>query len=125
LTHRPGHEDTHVASHLSLPTSAHDMERLEAVELNPSQACIEAGADVVMAAHVHFPAIEPEKDKPATLSKQVLTHLLRDKLGFDGVVTTDCMEMDAIGRTIGREQGAVEALKADSDLIMVSHRLEN
>src|SRR5690625_2670550 len=124
LKHFPGHGDTHVDSHLSLPTIAHDMDRLEAVELKPFQLCIEAGADVVMAAHVHFPAIEPEKDKPATLSKQVLTHLLREKLGFDGVVTTDCMEMDAIGRTIGTEQGAVEAFKAGSDLIMVSHTME-
>src|SRR5699024_10697069 len=124
MKHFPMNGDTQVDSCLGITTIASDMDRLEAVELKPFQACIEAGADVVMTAHVHFPAIEPEKDKPATLSKQVLTHLLRDKLGFDGVVTTDCLEMDAIGRTIGTEQGAVEAFKAGSDLIMVSHTME-
>lgn len=124
LKHFPGHGDTHVDSHLALPMIEHDLERLEEIELKPFRTCIDKGADVVMAAHVHFPAIEPEKDRPATLSKYVLTDLLRGKLQFDGAITTDCMEMDAIANTIGTEQGAVEAFKAGSDFIMVSHTHE-
>lgn len=124
LKHFPGHGDTNVDSHLDLPTIAHGLDRLEQVELKPFKACIDTGADVVMTAHIHFPAIEPEKNKPATLSKNVLTHLLREKLGFTGVVTTDCMEMDAIADTIGTKQGAVAAFKAGSDFIMVSHTRE-
>src|SRR5690625_914125 len=124
IKHFPGHADTNVDSHLNLPTIAHALDRLEQVEIKPFKACIDTGADVVMAAHIHFPAIEPEKNKPATLSKNVLTHLLREKLGFTGVVTTDCMEMDAIANTIGTEQGVVEAFKAGSDFLMVSHTRE-
>lgn len=124
IKHFPGHGDTNVDSHLDIPTIAHDMERLEQVELKPFKTCIDAGAEVVLAAHVHFPAIEPAKNKPATLSKNVLTHLLREKLGFKGVVTTDCMEMDAIAETTGTEQGVVEAFKAGSDFLMVSHTIE-
>ena len=69
-----------------------------------------------------FPAIETTENVPATLSKKVITGLLREKLGFDGVVTTDCMEMNAISETIGTPQGGVEAIKAGVDLIMVSHQ---
>lgn len=124
LKHFPGHGDTNVDSHLDLPMIAHDLKRLKQVELKPFKACIEEGADVVMTAHVHFPAIESEKNRPATLSKNVLTHLLREKLNYNGVITTDCMEMDAIADTVGTEQGAVEAIKAGADFIMVSHTME-
>ena len=121
LKHFPGHGDTHVDSHLDLPVISHSIERLEKVELKPFVDCINQGADTVMTAHVYFPAIESEKNVPATLSKKVITGLLREKLGFDGVVTTDCMEMNAISETIGTARGGVEALKAGVDLIMVSH----
>ncbi len=80
LKHFPGHGDTNVDSHLDLPVISHEMERLENIELVPFKACIEAGADSVMAAHVYFPAIEPEEDIPATLSKRVYVDLLRKSL---------------------------------------------
>lgn len=124
LKHFPGHGDTHVDSHLDLPVINHDIDRLEKMEFIPFQQCIDAGADVIMAAHIYFPALEKEKGIPATLSKNVLTHLLREKLGFNGVITTDCMEMNAISKTIGTEKGAVAALKAGADLVMVSHTYE-
>lgn len=124
LKHFPGHGDTNVDSHKDLPTISHDMERLEQVELAPFKECIEAGADTVMTAHVYFPAIETDEGVPATLSKKVITGLLREKLGFNGVVTTDCMEMNAISQTIGTPRGGVEAVKAGVDMIMVSHRYE-
>lgn len=121
LKHFPGHGDTAVDSHLDLPTIAHSMERLEKVELVPFKKGIEQGADTIMSAHVYFPAIEPQENVPGTLSRSVITGLLREKLGFDGVVTTDCMEMNAIADTIGTAQGGVEAIKAGIDLVMVSH----
>ncbi|MUK89010.1 beta-N-acetylhexosaminidase [Ornithinibacillus sp. L9] len=121
LKHFPGHGDTSVDSHLDLPTISHDLERLENIELKPFMECMEQGADTIMSAHVYFPAIEERENVPATLSKKVITDLLRTKLGFNGVVTTDCMEMNAISETIGTAEGAVEAIKAGVDLIMVSH----
>ncbi|MEH7179132.1 beta-N-acetylhexosaminidase [Neobacillus vireti] len=121
LKHFPGHGDTNVDSHLDLPVIAHDMERLEEIELKPFVESIQEGADTVMSAHVYFPAIEDQQGVPATLSKKVITGLLRNKLQFNGVVTTDCMEMNAIANTIGTARGGVEAIKAGVDLIMVSH----
>lgn len=121
LKHFPGHGDTNVDSHLDLPVISHNLERLEQIELKPFMESIKAGADTVMSAHVYFPAIENTPGVPATLSRKVITGLLREKLGFDGVVTTDCMEMNAIANTIGTAKGGVEAIKAGVDLIMVSH----
>ena len=121
LKHFPGHGDTDVDSHLDLPTISHDLERLERIELVPFRKLIDEGADTIMTAHVYFPTIERNKGIPATLSKNVITGLLRESLGFEGVVTTDCMEMNAIKNTIGTAQGAVEAIKAGVDLVMVSH----
>ena len=121
LKHFPGHGDTAVDSHLSLPIIPHELQRLHEVELVPFKEGIEHGADTVMSSHVYFPSIEPEANRPATMSKAVMTGLLREELGFDGVITTDCMEMKAIADGIGTAQGAVEAIKAGVDLIMVSH----
>jgi beta-N-acetylhexosaminidase len=121
LKHFPGHGDTAVDSHLDLPVISHDIDRLNEVELVPFKTCIDQGADTIMSAHVYFPAIEPAENVPATLSEKVITGLLRETLGFDGVVTTDCMEMNAISETVGTAQGGVEAIKAGIDLVMVSH----
>ncbi|MFD1848627.1 beta-N-acetylhexosaminidase [Oceanobacillus bengalensis] len=121
LKHFPGHGDTSVDSHLDLPVISHEKERLDKIELLPFKESINAGADTVMSAHVYFPSIENEADVPATLSKKVITGLLREELGFDGVVTTDCMEMNAIANGIGTEKGGVAAIKAGVDLVMISH----
>ncbi|WP_223806030.1 beta-N-acetylhexosaminidase [Ornithinibacillus gellani] len=124
LKHFPGHGDTAVDSHLALPTVDHSMERLEQVELKPFRACMEAGADMVMTAHIHFPAVEPDAGKPATLSKRVIDGLLRERLNYQGVVTTDCMEMHAISKSIGTEKGSAAALQAGADIVMISHTLK-
>lgn len=121
LKHFPGHGDTSVDSHLDLPVISHNLERLHQVELVPFKQCIAAGADAIMSAHVYFPALEGEANLPATLSRSVITGLLREELGFDGVVTTDCMEMDAIAKGIGTVNGSVKAVQAGIDLVMVSH----
>lgn len=121
LKHFPGHGDTNVDSHLDLPVIAHDLKRLHEVELVPFKRCIQAGADAVMSAHVYFPALESEVNTPATLSRPIITGLLREELGFQGVITTDCMEMDAIAKGIGTVQGCVKAVQAGVDFVMVSH----
>lgn len=121
--HFPGHGDTTADSHEELPAVLHSLDRLHHIELVPFKAAIAAGVELIMTAHVQFPALEPE-GKPATLSERVLTELLRKELGYEGVIVTDCLEMKAISEGIGVGAGAVEALKAGADLILVSHRLD-
>ncbi|ASA26199.1 beta-N-acetylhexosaminidase [Paenibacillus donghaensis] len=123
LKHFPGHGDTDTDSHLALPTIPHPRERLETIELAPFRHIIKTGVDAIMTAHVVFPAYE-EQEIPATLSKNILTGLLRQKLGFEGVIVTDCLEMNAIAQTVGVGTGAVQAVQAGADLILVSHRFD-
>jgi len=119
--HFPGHGDTAVDSHHALAVVPHETERLEAVELVPFRRAIAAGVDAIMTAHVFFPAVEAEPDTPATISPAVLTGLLRQKLGYDGLVITDCMEMKAIANGVGTVEGAVRAIAAGADLVLISH----
>ncbi|MBD0382682.1 beta-N-acetylhexosaminidase [Paenibacillus sedimenti] len=118
--HFPGHGDTNVDSHLDLPTITHGAERIRSVELVPFIEAIESGVDAIMSSHIYFPALEPEK-LPVTLSKKVLTGLLREELGFEGVIMTDCMEMNAIAEHYGTVEAAVMAVEAGADLILISH----
>ncbi|WMT42591.1 beta-N-acetylhexosaminidase [Paenibacillus sp. D2_2] len=124
IKHFPGHGDTAVDSHLGLAIVPHDKERLYQVELLPFRKAIEAGADAVMTAHVIFPAFETE-EIPATLSHRVLTELLREEMGFEGVIVTDCLEMHAISKSFGIAEGAVRAIEAGADLVLVSHTLSD
>ncbi|UKS25241.1 beta-N-acetylhexosaminidase [Paenibacillus sp. HWE-109] len=119
--HFPGHGDTSVDSHLDLPTITHDQERIRAVELVPFVKAIENGVDAIMSSHIYFPALESQK-LPVTLSKSVLTDLLREELGYEGVVMTDCMEMHAISEHYGTVEASVMAVEAGADLILISHR---
>ncbi|WP_409341572.1 beta-N-acetylhexosaminidase [Paenibacillus sp. MBLB4367] len=121
--HFPGHGDTAMDSHHAMPVLAHDMERLNRVELAPFRQAIEEGVAAIMTAHVLFPALEPD-GRPSTLSPHVIDGLLRGQLGYDGVVVTDCLEMNAIAGTIGVAEGAVQAVEAGADLILVSHRFD-
>ena len=124
LKHFPGHGDTSVDSHLALPTIPYTLERLEQVELVPFRSCIQAGADSVMIAHIYFPALMQDEALPATVSPAIIQGLLREQLGFNGVIISDCMEMNAITRTIGVERGTVMALQAGIDLVLISHIYE-
>lgn len=121
LKHFPGHGDTNMDSHYSLPQIDHDLDRLHNIELVPFKKAIGEGADSIMTAHIVFPALEPEEGKPATLSKNIITGLLRDDLGYDGVIVTDALEMQAIADTIGIADGALEALKAGVDQVLIGH----
>ncbi|GAS82824.1 beta-N-acetylhexosaminidase [Paenibacillus amylolyticus] len=122
--HFPGHGDTAVDSHLGMVTVPHDRNRLEQIELLPFRRAIEAGVDAIMTAHVIFPAIEPEPI-PATLSRKVLTGLLREEIGFEGIIITDCLEMHAISKPYGVAEAAIRAVEAGADLILVSHTLQD
>jgi beta-N-acetylhexosaminidase len=123
LKHFPGHGATAVDSHLALPRVSVDAATLRARDLVPFAAAIaERAASIVMSAHIVIEAFDP--DVPATLSAKVLGGLLRDELGFDGVIVTDCLEMDAIAASFGTSAGAVRALAAGADLLLVSHHLE-
>ncbi|WP_283656240.1 MULTISPECIES: beta-N-acetylhexosaminidase [unclassified Paenibacillus] len=121
--HFPGHGDTAVDSHLDLPTVPHDRTRMEQVELVPFRQAIAEGVDAMMSAHIYFPALEPEK-LPVTLSKTVLTGLLREELGFEGIIMTDCMEMNAIAEHYGTVEASVMAIEAGADMILISHRAD-
>jgi beta-N-acetylhexosaminidase len=122
--HFPGHGDTSTDTHYDMASVPHDLARLQAVELAPFKAAIDSGIDAIMTAHVMFPAIEPDPAIPATLSKAVLTDLLRKKMGFDGTVISDCLEMAAISEGIGVAKGAIATLQAGADIVLVSHRPE-
>ena len=115
--HFPGHGDTRTDSHIELPVVAADRGRLEAVELVPFRRALSAGVDAVMTAHVAVPAILGD-DVPATLSPYFLTELLREDMGFDGLVFTDALRMGAISRGYGAGEAAVLALEAGSDVLL-------
>jgi beta-N-acetylhexosaminidase len=115
--HFPGHGDVAVDSHLALPRVDRSIEQVSAVELAPFRATIEAGADLIMSAHIIFSAYD---DQPATLSRRILHGLLREELGFTGVVTTDALEMQAITATRSIEDATVASLRAGADLAMIA-----
>ncbi|RST18431.1 glycoside hydrolase family 3 protein [Streptomyces sp. WAC05374] len=115
--HFPGHGDTNVDSHLAMPRVDVDLDTLHARELVPFRAAIAAGSKSVMSAHILLPALDP--DRPATLSPQILTGLLRQELGFEGLIVTDGMEMQAIASTYGIERGSVLAIAAGADALCV------
>jgi beta-N-acetylhexosaminidase len=132
--HFPGHGDTSVDSHLGLPSIPHDLERLEAVELVPFREAVKQGVDMIMTAHVTFPAIDSTQAVsrldgtpvflPATLSEKVLTELVRNKLGFNGVIVTDSLKMKAIEDHFGPGEAVVRAVKAGADIVLMPGDLE-
>jgi len=118
LKHFPGHGDTQTDTHLGLPVITAGYARLDSLELVPFRAGIAAGADVVMSAHIAFPALTGSDD-PGTLSPAVLTGLLRDSLRFGGLVVTDALTMGAIVTRYGAAEATVRAFLAGSDLLLM------
>ena len=127
--HFPGHGDTATDSHLGLPVVTHDIETLNKVDLVPFKAAIANGVDMIMTAHVAFPAVDDTKviskkdgtqvNLPATLSKKVLTDLLRTEMGFKGVVSTDALNMKAIADHFGTEESVIMAINAGTDIALM------
>lgn len=124
VKHFPGHGDTSVDSHLALPHVPHGRERLFEVELKPFIEAIHHNVDSIMTTHIVFDALEIDGQTPATLSSAVMTDLLREELGYQGVVVSDCLEMRAISTTFGVSVAAVRALQAGVDMLIVSHTYE-
>src|SRR5256886_60857 len=118
LKHFPGHGDTQIDSHIGLPVITAGYARLDSLELVAFRGGIAAGADVVMSAHIGFPAFTGSDD-PATLSAAVLTGLLRDSLHFHGLVVTDALVMGAIVAKYGAGEATVRAFLAGSDLLLM------
>ncbi len=102
--HFPGHGDTGTDSHLALPVITSDWARLDSVELVPFRAAIAAGVQVVMSAHIALPGIDPGQLRPGTVAPDILTGLLRDSLGFKGLVVTDALNMSGIADRVRRRR---------------------
>ncbi|PBB05525.1 beta-N-acetylhexosaminidase [Salimicrobium humidisoli] len=119
IKHFPGHGDTSVDSHLNLPKVTKSYEELKQMELIPFKQAIEAGADVTMTSHILLPAFDDQY--PASMSEAVITDVLRDDLGFEGVVITDDLTMGAITNEYSVEDAAVETVKAGGDLLLMAH----
>lgn len=118
--HFPGHGDTEIDSHLALPILSVPRSRLDMVELVPFRAAIGAGVDGIMTAHLSVPALDPQGfRRPATLSRPILTGLLRRELGFEGLVVTDALIMDGVKRRGEMGEVAVLALEAGADVLLM------
>ncbi len=116
--HFPGHGDTHIDSHISLPSVSFDKKRLHEIELAPFKNAINKGLKSIMSAHVVFSAYD---HLPATLSKTLLTDLLRKEMGFEGLIVTDGLEMKAILNNYGSIESSITALLAGADLLLYCH----
>ena len=123
--HFPGHGDTHVDSHLSLPVIRKDATSLSQTDLVPFRTASNAGAATIMVGHMALPAITGDTTTPASLSRVVINDMLRESLGYNGVVVTDCLEMGAIAeREGGVPTAAVHALQSGADIAMICHRFD-
>jgi hypothetical protein len=120
LKHFPGHGDTDIDSHLGLPTITHPRERLDAVELWPFRFAMSEGADAVMTAHIALPELDNGDFSPASLSRPIVTDLLRTELGFNGLVVTDALDMDAIRNHLQPGEAAARAIQAGNDVVLKS-----
>ena len=121
--HFPGHGDTGTDSHIQLPVLDACWDRLDSLELVPFRAAIEAGVTSIMTAHIALTCFDPDDPLPATLSPSVMTGVLRDSLGFDGMVVTDALTMGAIISRFGAGESAVRAFLAGSDLLLMPDHL--
>jgi beta-N-acetylhexosaminidase len=116
--HFPGHGDTSVDSHLELPVLNFDRARLNLIELPPFEAAINAGVGAIMTAHIDLPQLEKTPGLPASLSHSITTGLLRQDLGFNGLVFTDALRMKAVSDRFGPEQAVVMAIEAGADVAL-------
>ena len=119
VKHFPGHGDTREDTHMGLPALPFTLARLDSVELVPFRAGINAGAGAVMTAHIALPSIDPT-GVPATLSRRIMTGILRQHLGFDGIITTDALRMQGITDHFSPAEAAIAAIEAGVDCILVS-----
>lgn len=122
--HFPGHGDTAQDSHLGLAKIDADRDRIESVELPPFRAAIAAGVDSVMTAHLAVPALEPENE-PATVSSKIITGVLKEELGFRGLVVTDAMDMEGLASLYDTGEASVRAIEAGADVLLMPKKAED
>jgi beta-N-acetylhexosaminidase len=121
--HFPGHGDTASDSHHGAPILPHRMERLKKIELPPFRAAIRAGVKLIMTAHIALPSLNEGGNVPATLSRAILTGLLRRQLKYDGIIVTDALDMHALDQGPGLAAEAMAAIDAGADLVLFNHDL--
>lgn len=117
IKHFPGHGDTAVDSHYGLPVIDKSRSDMDELELLPFRRAVEEGIEMIMTAHISLPQLS---EHPATLSKEILS-ILRDEYKFDGIIMTDCMEMDGVRAKYGKVDGSLKALQAGVDNVMICH----
>jgi beta-N-acetylhexosaminidase len=129
--HFPGHGDTATDTHIGFAMVNGNQERLDSVELPPFQKAIEAGVDSVMIAHVTVPTLDPNQNNVASTSHKIVTDLLKNKMGFKGLVVTDALDMNGLMRLYSQQPGvnpssaaAAAAVKAGQDVLIIPHDLE-
>ncbi|QBJ87790.1 glycoside hydrolase family 3 protein [Chryseobacterium gleum] len=120
IKHFPGHGDTSTDSHLDLPVVSHNIDRLNTVELAPFKALMDKGIGGVMVAHLYVPNLESGKGIPASVSKNIITGLLKDKLGFKGLIITDALNMGAVANKYKPGELDAMAFKAGNDIMLFS-----
>ncbi|WP_295221527.1 glycoside hydrolase family 3 N-terminal domain-containing protein [uncultured Chryseobacterium sp.] len=120
IKHFPGHGDTNTDSHLDLPVVSHNLERLNSVEIAPFKALMDKGIGGVMVAHLYVPALESGKGIPASVSKNIITGLLKDKLGYKGLIITDALNMGAVANKYKPGELDAMAFKAGNDIMLFS-----
>lgn len=118
--HFPGHGDTDVDSHKDLPVINHNMKRLDSIELYPFKNLVQQGVQSVMVAHLHIPALDSTPNLPITLSKPAVTGLLKEKLGFKGLIFTDALNMRGVTKHFKDGETDVKALLAGNDILLVT-----
>lgn len=118
VKHFPGHGDTNVDSHYDLPLIAHNKERLHAIELAPFKELIAANIPMIMTAHLEVPALEDEKNMPSSLSKKIVTDLLQNEFGFDGLIITDALDMGGVTKNYNDRESSSQALLAGNDILL-------
>ncbi len=120
IKHFPGHGDTDKDSHLDLPVVSHNLERLEKIEIAPFKALMNKGIGGVMVAHLYVPSLENEKGIPASVSKKIVTRLLKEKLGYKGLIITDALNMGAVANKFKAGELDAMAFKAGNDIMLFS-----
>ena len=122
--HFPGHGDTNVDSHYDVPVLPFDRQRLESLELYPFKVMINQGVQSVMIGHLVVPALDTTKNMPASLSRPIITELLKEKMGFDGLVFTDALDMKGVTKNFEKGQIEVKAIQAGVDVLLLSENVE-
>ena len=128
--HFPGHGDTDTDSHLAVPVVHSDKQHLDTVELPPFEAAIKTGVDAVLVAHVSVPALDPDPKRVASISPPIVSGLLRQQMGFNGLIVTDALQMNGLmklfpeGGAAASARAAVEAVKAGNDMLLIPSDLD-